>query len=86
MSSKERNYMKNYHKWTDSELEYIRNNHSLLSDEELAANLSKIVNENITTAMIRRQRRKLVLKKPRGRRARFYEVAQKEEVVTQDET
>lgn len=78
--------MKNYHRWTDSELAYIRDNHVLLSDEELAANLSKIVNENITTAMIRRQRRKLVLKKQRGRRARFYEVVQEGEVVTQDET
>jgi hypothetical protein len=78
--------MKNYHRWTDSELAYIRDNHVLLSDEELAANLSKIVNENITTAMIRRQRRKLVLKKQRGRRARFYEVVQEGEVVAQDET
>jgi hypothetical protein len=78
--------MKNYHRWTDSELAYIRDNHVLLSDEELAANLSKIVNENITTAMIRRQRRKLVLKKQRGRRARFYEVVQEGKVVAQDET
>ena len=78
--------MKNYHRWTDSELAYIRDNHVLLSDEELAANLSKIVNENITTAMIRRQRRKLVLKKQRWRRARFYEVVQEGEVVAQDET
>lgn len=57
-----------YHKWTESELQYVRDNHALLSDEEIAVNLSKIVNNNITTAMIRRQRRKLTLKKQRGRR------------------
>jgi hypothetical protein len=57
-----------YHKWTETELQYLRDNHSVLSDEEIAGNLSKILNGNITTAMIRRQRRKLTLKKTRGRR------------------
>lgn len=57
-----------YHKWTDTELQYLRDNHSTLSDEEIASNLSKILNTSITTAMIRRQRRKLTLKKNRGRR------------------
>lgn len=72
--------MRNYHKWKDSELEYIKNNHVLLSDEELAANLSKIIGDNITTSMIRRQRRKLVLKKERGRRPRAVNVMQDNEV------
>ena len=72
--------MRNYHKWKDSELEYIKNNHVLLSDEELAANLSKIIGDNITTSMIRRQRRKLVLKKERGRRPRTVNVMQDSEV------
>lgn len=57
-----------YHKWTESELQYLRDHHLSLSDEEIAANLSKIVGGSITTAMIRRQRRKLTLKKSRGRR------------------
>lgn len=57
-----------YHKWTDAELQYLKDNHGTLSDEEIAGNLSKIVSSNITTAMIRRQRRKLTLKKSRGRR------------------
>lgn len=72
--------MRNYHKWKDSELEYIKNNHVLLSDEELAANLSKIIGDNITTSMIRRQRRKLVLKKERGRRPRTVDLMQDNEV------
>lgn len=57
-----------YHKWTETELQYLRDNHTVLSDEEIADNLSKILNNTITTAMIRRQRRKLTLKKNRGRR------------------
>jgi len=84
--------MRNYHKWKDSELDYIKNNHVLLSDEELAANLSKIVGDNITTSMIRRQRRNLVLKKERGRRPKVVNVMQadvdsdKVEVVINNET
>lgn len=59
--------MANYKKWTSSELDYIQNNHSSLCDEFLAASLSKMTGQNITTAMVRRQRRKLSLKKSRGR-------------------
>lgn len=73
--------MRNYHKWKDSELEYIRDNHILLSDEELGANLSKITGDNITTSMIRRQRRKLVLKKERGRRAKTVNIMQDQKVL-----
>lgn len=57
-----------YHKWTETELQYIAENGTLLSDEQLAAGLSKIMGKNFTTAMIRRQRRKLTLKKARGRK------------------
>jgi hypothetical protein len=56
-----------YKKWSSSETDFIKNNHMLLCDEALAVKLSQISNENITTAMVRRQRRKLSLKKPRGR-------------------
>lgn len=59
--------MATYKKWTDSEVDYIRNNHGTVSDEELAVKLSQMTSQNITTAMIRRQRRKLKLSKPRGR-------------------
>ena len=59
--------MANYKKWTQTELEYISNNHQLLCDNALAMKLSQMTNQSITTAMVRRQRRKLVLKKLRGR-------------------
>ena len=59
--------MANYKKWTTTELDYIQNNHTLLCDESLAASLSKMTGQNISTAMVRRQRRKLSLKKSRGR-------------------
>ena len=68
--------MANYKKWTDSELEYIQNNHTLLCDENLAAYLSKITGENISTAMVRRQRRKLTLNKKRGRPKKHVSIAQ----------
>lgn len=59
--------MANYKKWTDAETEFIKNNHSVSCDEVLAAKLSQMTGEKITTAMVRRQRRKLALKKKRGR-------------------
>lgn len=59
--------MANYKKWSTTELDFIQNNHSLLCDELLASKLSQMTGQNITTAMVRRQRRKLALKKSRGR-------------------
>lgn len=59
--------MANYKKWTSSETEFIQNNHNTMCDETLAVRLSQITNEHISTAMVRRQRRKLALKKSRGR-------------------
>lgn len=59
--------MANYKKWSQSELDYIQQNHTLLCDESLGATLSKMTGQNISTAMVRRQRRKLALKKNRGR-------------------
>ena len=38
-----------------------------MCDENLASKLSQMTGQTITTAMVRRQRRKLALKKPRGR-------------------
>jgi hypothetical protein len=59
--------MANYKKWSDSELDFIQNNHNLLCDEALASKLTQMTGQNISTAMVRRQRRKLSLKKSRGR-------------------
>lgn len=60
--------MATYKKWTDAEIQYIRDNLSIFSDQELAAKLSEMTGENVTYGMIRRQRRKLGVSKPRGRR------------------
>jgi hypothetical protein len=59
--------MATYKKWNDSEIDYIKNNHSVVCDEDLAVKLSEATGQNVSTAMIRRQRRKLKLSKPRGR-------------------
>ncbi len=59
--------MANYKKWSNAELDFIQNNHNLLCDEALASKLSQMTSQNISTAMVRRQRRKLSLKKSRGR-------------------
>jgi hypothetical protein len=59
--------MANYKKWTNTEVDYINNNYQLLNDEALAVKLTQMTGQNITTAMVRRQRRKLAIKKPRGR-------------------
>jgi|LakMenEpi03Aug12_release.lakeMendotaPanAssembly.Ray.scaffolds.fasta_scaffold454055_3 hypothetical protein len=60
--------MATYKKWTQTDLEFIQNNQQLYSDDELAVKLSQICGQNITTAMVRRQRRKLHIEKPKGRR------------------
>lgn len=60
--------MANYKKWSDAEKAFIKDNLSTYSDNELAAKLSQMTGENISTAMIRRQRRKIGVVKPRGRR------------------
>ena len=60
--------MANYKKWTQTELDFIQNNQKVYSDQELAAKLTQICGQNVTTAMVRRQRRKLHIEKPKGRR------------------
>lgn len=60
--------MATYKKWSDGELGFVRDNISILSDGELANKLSSMTGENITTGMVRRQRRKMNISKPRGRR------------------
>jgi len=59
----------NYKKWSEAELTFIRENSNSMKDEELAVNLNRITGANdITVAMVRRQRRKLNIAKTRGRR------------------
>lgn len=58
--------MATYKKWKTEEIDFIRNNY-VTKDEELAAKLSQLTGDNITVSMVRRQRRKLSLNKPRGR-------------------
>ena len=60
--------MATYKKWTQTDLDFIQNNQKLYSDDELASKLSQVCGQNITTAMIRRQRRKLNIEQPTGRR------------------
>lgn len=59
--------MANYKKWLQNELDFISNNQELMNDETLAAKLSEMTGQNVTKSMIRRQRRKLQIKKSRGR-------------------
>ena len=60
---------KTYKKWTKEEMEFIANNSRTMRDEEIASYLNKIDGtRQISVGMIRRQRRKLAIVKPRGRR------------------
>ena len=58
---------KQYKKWTEAELAYIKDNLTLYTDSQLSVKLSQISGSNITNSMIRRQRRKLGVAKKRGR-------------------
>lgn len=71
--------MASYKKWTEAEINFIRDNHETMPDEHIAAKLSQISSENITTTMIRRQRRKLKIKKERGRPPKIKKLEQKNE-------
>jgi hypothetical protein len=70
--------MKNYKKWSLDELEFIKNNQNLLNDETLASKLSEMTGQNVTRSMIRRQRRKLLIKKNRGRPRKIKPIVQNE--------
>lgn len=59
---------KTYKKWTNEEMEFISNNSKMMKDEEIAIYLNKINSTHeITVSMVRRQRRKMNIRKPRGR-------------------
>lgn len=60
---------KTYKKWTKEELQFISNNSKDMKDGEIAAYLNKIdSSRSITIGMVRRQRRKMSISKPRGRK------------------
>jgi hypothetical protein len=60
---------KTYKKWTKEEMDFVANNSKAMKDEEIAAYLNKIDGSRvITVGMVRRQRRKMSISKPRGRR------------------
>lgn len=65
--------MGTYKRWSDAELQYIKDNLTHFSDNELANKLSTMTGESVTTGMIRRQRRKLGINKRRGRRKKSAE-------------
>jgi hypothetical protein len=56
-----------YKKWTNEDKEFIKNNSNHMGDDELALKLSQLTSYSISVAMIRTQRRKLGIKKNRGR-------------------
>ena len=61
--------LKTYKKWTKEEMDFVANNSKNMKDEEIATYLNKIDGSRvITVGMVRRQRRKMSISKPRGRR------------------
>lgn len=75
--------MATYKKWLQTELDFIRSNQELYNDEQLSAKLSQMTGQNVTTAMVRRQRRKLSIKKKRGRPSKNKVVSQSPEAQNQ---
>lgn len=58
-----------YRKWSEAELQFIKDNSGNMKDEELSVKLNESTGStDITVAMVRRQRRKLNITKTRGRR------------------
>lgn len=55
-----------YKKWKSNELEFIKENFNVMSDADIAKNLST-EDEKITIYMVRRQRRSIKANKNRGR-------------------
>jgi hypothetical protein len=67
--------MGTYKKWSDAEINFVRENINSMHDAELANRLSSMTGENITYGMVRRQRRKLNIVKPRGRPRKVKDVS-----------
>lgn len=58
---------KTYKRWSDSDLDFIKNNYDKMTDKDMSETLAKISGQNISISMVRRQRRKLELSRKRGR-------------------
>jgi len=67
--------MGTYKKWSDAEINFVRENITGMPDVELANKLSSMTGENITYGMVRRQRRKLKIVKSRGRPRKVKDVS-----------
>lgn len=78
--------MGKYKKWNMSELQFIKDNEKHLKDEDIAAKLAKITSEKITADMIRAQRRKLNIKKRRGRKKQNIELCVESSDIKDQET
>ena len=78
--------MATYKKWQNSELEFIKQNKDSMSDVELAGKLTQMSNSNVTTSMIRRQRRKLGIVKPKGRRKQIIAISDSQGISTSQDT
>jgi hypothetical protein len=75
-------------KWGLSEDQYIRNNASVMKDEQIAGNLSKLLGRSISIQAVRKRRQKLGIRKQKGR-GKCALVEQKEKdavVVVEDNT
>lgn len=59
--------MKKYKKWSKEELDLIVESAGKMKDKELATLLTDKIQQSITVDMIRRQRRKLQIRKKQGR-------------------
>lgn len=59
--------MKKYKKWSSEELGYIAENAGNMKDKELATLLTEKMQQPVTVDMVRRQRRKLQIRKKQGR-------------------
>ena len=74
---------KTYKKWTKEEMDFVANNSKNMKDEEIATYLNKIDGSRvITVGRVRRQRRKLSISKPRGRRPSVSNIETKVENAT----
>jgi len=70
--------MGTYKKWADAEVQFIKDNVSILADGQLANKLSSMTGEVISQAMVRRQRRKLGVSKLRGRPRKDVQISRNE--------
>ena len=58
---------KKYKRWSPSELKFIEENSHTMNDTQVAAKLSQLSDEVITSRMVNVQRKKLGIKRTKGR-------------------